>query len=310
MEKYDLCIIGGGPSGYAASMRAVDFNKTVLLVERDRLGGAGIYDGALSSKTFWEISKEFASFSKKMRHYGLAEPDVHFNNVLQEVNDAVLERSEQLEEHLQMIIQLRPDSFRFLKGSARLLSSSEVEVKSDSGKHKVFAENIIIATGSRPRKLPYIAIDEDIIMTSDGISSLEEFPESLVIIGAGVIGCEFATIFSNFRKTKVHLISKDDRILPFEDDDLAKVIESNLETNGVLIHRESNLEKMVIADGEVEYVLEHPDGKREVFQAEKALVSVGRVPNVENTGLQEIGMELSAAGHIIDDDTQTSISNI
>ena len=310
MEKYDLCIIGGGPSGYAASMRAVDFNKTVLLVERDRLGGAGIYDGALSSKTFWEISKEFASFSKKMRHYGLAEPDVHFNNVLQEVNDAVLERSEQLEEHLQMIIQLRPDSFRFLKGSARLLSSSEVEVKSDSGKHKVFAENIIIATGSRPRKLPYIAIDEDIIMTSDGISSLEEFPESLVIIGAGVIGCEFATIFSNFRKTKVHLISKDDRILPFEDADLAKVIESNLETNGVLIHRESNLEKMVIADGEVEYILEHPDGKREVFHAEKALVSVGRVPNVENTGLQEIGMELSAAGHIIDNDTQTSISNI
>ena len=310
MEKYDLCIIGGGPSGYAASMRAVDFNKTVLLVERDRLGGAGIYDGALSSKTFWEISKEFASFSKKMRHYGLAEPEVHFNNVLQEVNDAVLERSEQLEEHLRMIIQLRPDSFRYIKGSARLLSSTEVEVKSESGKHKVFAKNIIVATGSRPRKLPSISIDEDIIMTSDGISSLEEFPESLVIIGAGVIGCEFATIFSNFRKTKVHLISKDDRILPFEDTDLAKVIEPNLETNGVLIHRESKLEKMLIENGEVEYILEHPDGKREVFHAEKALVSVGRVPNVENTGLQEIGMELSAAGHIIDNDTQTSISNI
>ena len=70
MEKYDLCVIGGGPSGYAAAMRAVDFGKTVLLVERDRLVGAGIYDGALSSKTFWEISKEFASFCKKMRHYG------------------------------------------------------------------------------------------------------------------------------------------------------------------------------------------------------------------------------------------------
>ena len=169
-----MCIIGGGPSGYAAAMRTVDFNKTVLLVESDRLGGAGIYDGALSSKTFWEISKEFTSFSKKMRHYGLAEPDVHFYNVLQEVNDAVLERSEQLEEHLRMIIQLRPDSFRYVKGNARLLSSTEVEVKSDSGKHKIFAENIIFATGSRPRKLASIPIDEDIIMTSDGISSLEE----------------------------------------------------------------------------------------------------------------------------------------
>jgi len=81
MEKYDLCVIGGGPSGYAAAMRAVDFNKSVLLVERDRIGGAGIYDGALSSKTFWEISKEFSSFSKKMRHYGLPEPEVDFHQI-------------------------------------------------------------------------------------------------------------------------------------------------------------------------------------------------------------------------------------
>ena len=105
IEKYDLCVIGGGPSGYAAAMRAVDFDKNVLLVERDRLGGAGIYDGALSSKTFWEISKEFASFNKKMCHYGLEEPVVHFHNVLNEVNDAVSERSNQLEEHLRLVIQ-------------------------------------------------------------------------------------------------------------------------------------------------------------------------------------------------------------
>ena len=110
MEKYDLCVIGGGPSGYAAAMRAVDFDKSVLLVERDRIGGAGIYDGALSSKTFWEISKEFASFSKKMSHYGLEEPVVHFHNVLNEVNDAVSERSNQLEEHLRLVIQQRPES--------------------------------------------------------------------------------------------------------------------------------------------------------------------------------------------------------
>ena len=310
MEKYDLCVIGGGPSGYASAMRAVDFKKSVLLVERDRIGGAGIYDGALSSKTFWEISKEFASFCKKMQHYGLVEPAVHFRNVLQEVNDAVFERSKQLEEHLRLVIQHRPELFRFVNGSGHLISSNEIELVTESGKEKVIAENIIIATGSRPRKIPSIAIDEDIIMTSDGISSLEEFPESLVILGAGVIGCEFATIFSNFQKTKVHLICKDDRILPFEDLDLAQVIESNLESNGVLIHRESKLEKMEIVDGKVEYILVHPDGRKEVFHAEKALVSVGRIPNIENTGLGEIGVDLSDAGHIVDHDTQTSISNI
>ncbi len=310
MEKYDLCVIGGGPSGYAAAMRAVDFGKTVLLVERDRLGGAGIYDGALSSKTFWEISKEFASFSKKMRHYGLSEPNVNFRNVLQEVNDAVFERSDQLNQHLQKIIQQCPEHFRYLKGSASLLSSSEIEVKTESVSQKLFAENIIIATGSRPRKLDSIPFDEKVIMTSDGISSLKEFPESLVIIGAGVIGCEFATIFSNFGKTNVHLISKDERILPFEDADMAFTIEKNLEANGVLIHRLSKLDKMEIIDGQVKYVIEHPDGDKEIFHAEKALVSVGRIPNIENTGLREIGVELSEAGHIVDNDTQTSFSNI
>jgi len=149
-----------------------------------------------------------------------------------------------------------------------------------------------------------------VIMTSDGISSLKEFPESLVILGAGVIGCEFATIFSNFGKTNVHLISKDERILPFEDADMALAIEKNLESNGVLIHRLSKLDKMEIVDGQVEYLIEHPDGEKETFHAEKALVSVGRVPNIENTGLREIGVELSEAGHIVDNDTQTSFSNI
>ncbi len=310
IEKYNLCVIGGGPSGYAAAMRAVDFEKSVLLVERDRIGGAGIFDGALSSKTFWEISKEFASFCKKMRHYGLSEPNVNFNNVLQEVNDAVLERSNQLNEHLQKIIHQRPDHFYYLKGNASLLNKNEIEVKTDNGCQKVIAENIIIATGSRPRKIDTIPFDEEIIMTSDGISSLKEFPESLVILGAGVIGCEFATIFSNFGKTNVHLISKDERILPFEDVDMALAIEKNLEANGVLIHRSSKLDKMEIVDGQVEYLIEHPDGERESFHAEKALVSVGRIPNIENTGLLEIGVELSKSGHIIDNDTQTSCSNI
>ena len=91
------------------------------------------------------------------------------------------------------------------------------------------ADNIIVATGSRPRLLPELPIDEEHVFTSDGLDKLDHFPKSIVIVGAGVIGCEFATIFSNFGKTKVHLIDKGDRILPFEDEDIVKVIERNLE---------------------------------------------------------------------------------
>ncbi len=310
MEHYDLCVIGGGPSGYAAAMRASDFDKKTLLIEKERLGGAGIFDGALSSKTFWEISKEFTSFSRKMRHFGLPMPLVHFSNVRSEVNNAVQERSMQLQEHLERVINRKPDRFCFMKGWGKLVSPHEVEIDCGDEPHKVYANNIIIATGSRPRRLPSIPIDENVLLTSDGISSLREFPKSLVVLGAGVIGCEFATIFSNFAKTRVHLIAKDDRILPFEDKDLAHVIENNLEENGVIIHRLSNLVRMEILDGEVEYELKHPDGAGEIYHAQKALVSVGRVPNVENTGLREIGLELSDAGHVIDDDTQSNISHI
>ena len=310
MDHFDLCIIGGGPSGYAAAMRAVDFNKKVLLIEKDRLGGAGIFNGALSSKTFWEISKEYASFSRKMLHYGLPMPPVKFSNILKEVTNAVQERSEQLEEHLKRVVEKDPDRFTYLQGWGKFAGPNEVEIESNGKKKRVKADHIIIATGSRPRKLTDIPVDESVIITSDGISSLREFPDSLVILGAGVIGCEFATIFSNFGRTRVHLIAKDQHILPFEDADLVEVVEKNLEANGVLIHRQSRLEKMTVSGGRVQYVLVHPDNSREEFEAEKGLVSVGRVPNVENTGMREIGLELSEAGYILDNDTQANLSHI
>jgi len=200
--------------------------------------------------------------------------------------------------------------FTFKNGWGKLISKNVVQVDIKGEKTSFYAKDIIIATGSRPRRLPSIPIDEEIILTSDGISTLREFPHSLVILGAGVIGCEFATIFSNFGKTRVHLIAKDDRILPFEDSDLVKVVEENLEANGVLIHRNSRLEKMDIVDGKVEYLLKHSDGSEESFEAEKGLVSVGRIPNVENSGMQDIGLELNEAGYIVDHDTQTNFDHI
>src|SRR6185295_5519454 len=107
----------------------------------------------------------------------------------------------------------------------------------------------------------------------EGIEEITAFPESLVIVGAGVIGCEYATIFSGFGKTKVHLIDKGDRILPMEDEDAVRIIERNMENNGVLIHRNSRLVKMKIVNGRVEYELEYTDSTKQIFNVEKALVS-------------------------------------
>jgi dihydrolipoamide dehydrogenase len=216
-----------------------------------------------------------------------------------------------LEEHMYMLEQDAHLSnlLSYKKGIARLLTQNEIEIVNGHVKETVWAHHIILATGSRPRSLPELPVDEKIVMTSDGIESMDEFPESMVIVGAGVIGCEYATIFSGFGKTKVHLIDKGSRILPFEDEDIVNVIERNMENNGVLIHRNSRLIRMEVKRGRVEYELEYDDSSKEVFNVEKALVAVGRTPNYEDLWDDKVDISISKRG-IEDNDTQTNISNI
>ncbi len=310
MDKYDLVIIGGGPSGYAAAMRAVDFKKSVLLIEKDRLGGTGVTNGALSSKTWWEISTDVARFNRHIDRYKMQAPDINYKEIQEEVRNAVAERRNLLTDHLKLIKESHfTDHLNFITAQARLINNHEIALDIGTGTVTVWGEYIVLATGSRPRKLDHIPIDEKTILTSEGIEDLDDFPESMVILGAGVIGCEYTTIFSGFGKTKVNLIDKGDRILPFEDEDVVSIIEANMERKGVLIHRSSQLTKMQIIDGRVEYELEYTNGKKEIFNVEKALISVGRVPNYENLGLEEVGVEMDARG-IIDHETQTSVPNI
>lgn len=307
--KYDVCIIGAGPSGIATAMRSIDLGKSVLLIEKEKVGGAGVFNGALASKTLWEISENYKTARSNKFGYYVFDSELDYNTVLGEMHKAENEKHSQIMEQIQFMEH--EGSLRFIKGRAKLKSKHVVEVETNVGLFEEYeVENIVLAVGSRPRKLPHLPIDEKIVVTSDGIGSFTDFPKSIVILGAGVIGCEFATIFSNFGKTKVFLIDKADRILPFEDEDVASMVARNLEENGVTVHRNSSLKSMKIIDGNVQYTLEYTDGRTEVYTVEKALISIGRVPNVENLGLQEVGMELDNRGFAIDNDTQTSIPNI
>ena len=310
MNKYDLVVIGAGPSGYAAAMRALDFKKKILLVERNRVGGAGITNGALSSKTWWELSREASAFRRSLKRYNISAPSISYNEIQAEVRKAVQERKAMLEEHMSELVNTPyAHLLEFKIGEAKLLSQHEVEIMVGARKEIVYAENVILATGSRPRYLPELPIDEHIVMTSEGIENMTDFPESMVIVGAGVIGCEYATIFSGFGRTKVHLIDKGDRILPFEDEDVVRIVERNMENSGVLVHRNSRLMNMKIINGRVEYELEYTDGSRETFNVEKALVSVGRVANLEDLWDDKVGINMTKRG-IENRDTQTSVSTI
>lgn len=306
-NTFDLVVIGGGPAGYAGAMRAVDFKKKVLLIERSRVGGASVYDGVLSSKTLWEHSMKVATIREHVPGYHVDFPDAD-----KVVRDAIFERKTQMTTHLRLLeAALGSKYFHLEKGNGRIIDKNTVEITKESGEKKIIStQNILITTGSRPRHLPHIPIDEKVILTSDGVRNLTHFPKSMVILGAGVIGCEFATIFSNFGETQVNIIDKANRILPMEDEDISYTVTQNLQRNGVVVHHNSQLERMEIKDGKVEYELLYKDGRREVITVEKALIAVGRVPNIENIGLENAGVKLTERGYIGHTDTQTNMPNI
>ncbi|MGV6862165.1 MAG: dihydrolipoyl dehydrogenase family protein [Putridiphycobacter sp.] len=311
--KFDLIVIGGGPAGYAAAMRAIDFGKSVCLIEKSKVGGAGVYHGALSSKTMWELSQKVKNVNEAIVSLGRRKFEVSWKEVRKTLEEAVFERKFQYSCHIKLLKNQRGDLFRYVRGRGKLISKNDVEITHlDGSVDTIFGEYIIIATGSRPRKLPNMEVNEKQILTSDGIDQIDEFPKSMVIVGAGVIGCEYATIFSNFGKTKVYLIDRADRILPFEDRDISKMVSENLEKQGVTIHHKAQLERMEIKNGMVEYEIACPDGKEnEIITVEKALLSVGRIPNIENIGMEELGIKRGLKGrHIGDIDTQTNIDNI
>jgi dihydrolipoamide dehydrogenase len=315
VTSYDVCVIGAGPAGFAAAMRAWDFGKRVCLVERGRLGGAGVHNGALSSKTLWELSCDYRCAQRRDRGYVASDLQVHFDAVMQVVEEATASKVAQMQRQLQALAEPRresPGSITLVEGTARFVDPHTVEISGvgTGESRRIQAKAFIVATGSRPRVLPDIEIDGQRIITSDHIGRLARFPRSLVVLGAGVVGCEFATIFANFGQTKVYVIDRAERILPFEDPDVARVCSTNLEAKGVTIHHRAKLVSMRTVADEVEYTIEHHTGGRETIRAETALVSIGRVPNTSGLGLEDIGVTIDAAGHIVAEGTRTSVPHV
>lgn len=315
MGDFDVCVVGAGPAGYAACMRLVDLGKKVCLVERSRVGGAGVFNGALSSKTLWELSKDYRKALRRDRGYHAEDVQVHFEAVAHVVAEATDTKRDQMMlqlEHLARPTSEVPGTVTLVEGTAAFVDPHTIRVEGTApGDHRsITADHFIIATGSRPRLLPGCDVDGRNIITSDHIGNLREFPRSLVILGAGVVGCEFATIFANYGQTKVYLIDRQDRILPFEDQDISRVCSRNLEQRGVTIHHSAKLLEMKTEGDCVVYTIEHATGGRETIRVDTALISVGRVPNTDGLNLQAAGIELTKRGHIEVDDTRTKVPHI
>lgn len=298
MKDFDVVIIGSGAAGFSAAMRAFDFHKNVCIIEANEIGGAGIMNGALVSKTMWELSSDFAVASKINRGYRASGLSVDFSKVRKTVIQAAKERQYQILSQIETFSKNKSlkGSITLIKGYAKFIDRYSVELTNNKETKIITGDYFVIATGSKPRKYPTIEIDGKQIFDSNTILKLKEFPERMLIIGSGIIGCEFATIFSNFKQTQVHLLDRTNRVIPFEDDDLSDFVSENLEKNGVNIHYQANLKTINKKEDCLEVVLEYDDGHSKVIEVDIALVSIGRIPNTDNLGLENIGFKIGKKG--------------
>jgi len=301
MEKmiFDVCVIGSGPAGFAAAMRSYDFDNHVCIIEGGHIGGAGIVNGALSSKTMWELSKDFSVANKTDRGYQASGLKPNYYEVMRTVKQAAGEKQYQI---LSQIETLSPKagcnkSLTLIKGWAKFKNKNTLIVKKHDGSEvEVSADDFIVATGSTPREHPTIKTDGERIIHTDHMDRLKSFPKRVMIVGAGIVGCEYATIFANFGQTKVHLLDSQQKVIPFEDDDVSDYVNKKLEEIGVIMHHQANLREVRDEGDHINVILDHQDGHVVVVPVDIILISIGRVPLTHGIGLEGIGATITERG--------------
>ena len=302
--NYDVCILGCGPAGFASAMRSYDFGNHVCIVEGNAIGGAGIMDGALTSKTMWELSSNYAIAKRVDRGYRASGLNVDYKKVRDTVIEAAREKQYQMLSQIETFARTKDStrSITLIKGWGSFTKDKNIIVeKSDNTQVKIIAKDFVIATGSHPRKHPTLPFDGKKIISSDQILNLKKFPKRLLIIGAGIVGCEFATIFANYGKTQVHLLDSQARVIPFEDDDISSYVNKKLSDIDVITHHESTLREVRDEDTHLDVILDSKDGNTKVIAVDVILVSIGRVPTVKRLGLENIGVELNNRGLLVVD---------
>jgi len=307
MTAYDLVVIGGGPGGYVAAIRAAQLGMTVACIEgRGTLGGTCLNVGCIPSKALLTSSGKYAALSNLAAH-GIAVEDSSVDV------GAMMARKDKLVGDLTKGIGFlfKKNGVDLIEGWASIPAAGQVKVQNDQGSSLLEAKHILIATGSEPTPLPGIAIDEVDILSSTGALALDSVPKHLVVIGAGVIGLELGQVWSQLG-AKVTVVEFLNRILPGIDGEIAKLAQRALSKRGLkfqLGRKVTGIEKT--AEG-LELALERiAKGTEETLQADKVLVAIGRRPVTSGLGLDALGVSVNARGFIeVDGRFATSVPGI
>lgn len=302
VDRYDLCVIGGGPAGVAGAIRAADLGKRVALVDAGPLGGAGIFDGALSSKTLWHLAADFTRARRSDRGYDGTALTCSWPAVRTEVAAACREAQALLTRQLAALA----GSIDRVEGRARFVARDTIL----AGGRRVSAEKFLIAVGSKPRVPGNLAVDGVRVVTSDHIEHVPELPKRLAIIGAGVVGCEYATVFAHLCGTQVELFDRQPRILPFEDEDVSAVVAQRFAAIGVHVHKSAKIDRVTVVGDEAEVAWTDESGAAQTRRYDRVLVATGRVPATAELGLDVAGVALDPGGGITVDGTRSRAPHV
>ncbi len=293
---YDVVVLGGGPAGYPAAIRASQLGAKVCLIEEDRLGGVCLNRGCIPTKTLHGAAHliELAATGQESGVSGTLTADPAA--LLDHKNDVV----DSLVGGVGKI--LKGHKVDVVKGRGRLISPEKIDVE---GHGTIEGNSLIIATGSSEIELPGMEFDGTTVLSSTDLLDIGRVPESMIVVGGGVIGCEFASIFSAFG-TKVTIVEMLPSLIATEDIHVIRFLQTYLKKKGITLHLGTKVSSLKKGDGQVTALLE---GGTEIT-AEIALVSVGRRPNTSGIGLEEAGVESSASGITVDASMRTNVDGI
>ncbi|MBS4191935.1 dihydrolipoyl dehydrogenase [Bacillus sp. FJAT-49705] len=305
-KKYEVVIIGGGTGGYVAAIRASQLGLSAAVVEKGKLGGTCLHAGCIPSKALLRSAEVFAT-TKNAASFGVIAPEVGLD--FSKVQARKTEITERLFKGVQHL--MKKGKIDVYEGKGRILESRNILVEMNNGEGEVILtpKNIIIATGSRPRTLPGLEADGKYVMTSDEALNMEELPNSIIIVGGGVIGIEWASMLIDFG-LEVTVIEFADRIIPTEDIDISKEVQRLMKKKGVKIVTGAKVLPQTLEKGNGVGIKAEHRGEVKTFSADKLLVSVGRLPNIESISLENTTIDVARGFIVTNQHYQTNEANI
>ena len=304
--SFDVAIIGAGPGGYVAAIRAAQLGLKTVVIERDsRFGGTCTLRGCIPTKALLRDARLFHEIKKGAQQgmFKFGEIGFDFAKIQDRKND-VINKSSKGVDYL-----FKKNKVTVIKGTATLVAPNRIQVKGEGGATEVTAKSVIVATGSEAKSLPGYTVDEKRIISNVGALEMAAVPQSLFIVGAGAVGVEFASVYHSFG-TKVTLVEVLPNIVPLEDEEVSKELKRVFTKQGIEVHTKAKLEGAKVGGKGVEVTFQTERGEAKVVTVDRLLMATGRAPNTASIGLEKLGVAMERGFIKADQYMETNVKGI